>query len=44
MDFDFFGVEVGVILLFGVVFSLVFCDGFRFFYRYVVGVEGGIND
>lgn len=44
MDSDFFGVEVGVTPLFGVVFPLVLCDGSRPSYRHVVGVEGGIND
>lgn len=44
MDSDFFGVEVGVTPLFGVVFPLVLCDGSRPSYRHVVGVESGIND
>lgn len=44
MDSDFFGVEVGMTPLFGMVFTLVLCDGSRPSYRHVVGVEGGIND
>lgn len=44
MDSDFFGVEVGMTPLFGMVFTLVLCDGSRPSYRHVVGVEGSIND
>lgn len=44
MDSNFFGVEVGMTPLFGMVFTLVLCDGSRPSYRHVVGVEGGIND
>lgn len=44
MDSDFFGVEVGMTPLFGVVFPLVLCDSSCPSYRHVVGVEGGIND
>lgn len=44
MDSNFFGVEVGMTPLFGVVFPLVLCDSSCPSYRHVVGVEGGIND